>query len=268
MLRNALIGAALTAALTGCSGSAFNNSIYFFVFPDFQSFGLECDQQVTENATDAVQCPDDTNSEFTTEQTWDGPDTIVTGEIVKLSYSGEEGYTHALVFQDLGEGGADLELWGFKDGKTWHFEQVTTEDHSTTVDHNSGDYSTTDTQHSESVIAVDGEFSGGEFTGTFSVDTTDDLTVTETDEWTPADIGIFNPRLNQYVVAANLCETGSEPSYYSYSPLDADCTGGDCSIQIVQTCSSGDLALSGYLTSDDGQGLVPGSSNIGTTSAQ
>lgn len=261
MVRNALMGAAMIAALTGCSGSAFDNGIYYFFFPNFDNVEFTCDTSVTHNVTGGVDvCPEATDdSEFTTDQTWTAPPTVVAGEIVKYDYEGEEGYTHALVLYNLFGDDLTTTLWGFKDGKTWHFEQLNHEDHTSSLDHNGGDYSFSDDEQVDSNLVVEGEFSGGVFTGTFTFDFIDDYNATETDVWTPSDVGIFNPLLNQLVGDADLCNPGStpdEPDYFSYSAQDADCSGSDCTLGILQTCSTGAVDVTGRLTSDDGQGIV------------
>lgn len=258
MIRNLLVGSLLTVALSGCSAGALDNGIYYFFFPNLGTVELTCDTTVDYNA-DAVACPEEEeDSEFVIEQTSAGPETVVVGEIVELAYDGEEGYSHALVLYGLLEPDNALQLWGRQSGGVWTFVRDFSEEHTTSVEHESGDYAYEDHESTTITLTMEGEIKGGVFTGDFSYALVSEVTASETDEWEPADIGIFTPGLNVYVGDADLCEPGGgdDPDAFSYSSTDVECSARDCTLSVIETCSIEPVAVTGSLTSDDGDGVA------------
>jgi hypothetical protein len=231
----------LALMMTGCNSApgALEGVWLLNVTP---ALTQNCETTVTENYTDGTP-KDDADSGLFWEYTNDGSMSPSSG-FARITKGADGG--RVMVFNGA-------VMLGTKEGKVWTFTSTGNTNATSAVNHVSDAYEFSIAQVADSVQTMAFTLAGKRFEGgTWSSQTTNDTTYTETDEWNPDTV----PLLAGQTPSTTYLETNLGQPYVN-RPTDRDCGGDACSLQVVEVCDSSNT-LDGEWTNLDGDDAFDG----------
>ena len=215
----------LGLVLLSAAGCKRQGSLWLLLFEQ-NTTGTECeDPSLAHNFEGATEPEEDTGD------TGEEPLLTVTQELTRSD--------GAVIAQVTGGSEPVLvigsQLWvGEKDGSTTTFKWDATED-STTTESGSG-YSYV-VQYAVSILeALKLDFKGNEATGTYKTTMTSNQSWTETDSWTPKDVGVFGGQIPAY----NYLQVegpGGNPVPAHNTAEAVECAAADCTMAMTYECA-------------------------------
>lgn len=219
-IRLLLFAALIICSLGGLSGCVQVDGIWYFVF-DVDALS-ECTSTTTHNYADAeVPAPaDPPDSPWTMTDTYDSSPSSSFGQIVYL----DDGSAILVIDQ--------LTYPGVETAGTWVFSWEDYSETTSSETHEDG-YSYTNDERDSSSTTMTMTIVGGSASGPVVWRSTDERTWSETDQWDPAEVNLFDTQ----IPAGNYLDDPNGGSVTNL-PDEADCSGSQCELQVTSTCSS------------------------------
>ena len=202
-------------ALAGCGGD--QGEIWLFSIETMPT--PECGSEIIENYTNGSPLSGSTSALWEYSEDLETSATVAFGQL--LTTTGGEA---VLVI-------GDRTYTGEKVKGTWEFSYDSFVDGTESQRHAAG-YEFASNGRDSTVVVVTATIKGDNMTGTWSTNSSIDITYTETDEWDVTS-GIMS---GQSPAADYLVDDMGV--WVINSPNDDDCTGNDCSLQIIESCVS------------------------------